>query len=47
MTRKSTTGFPTTIEEMRTLPISPSKGGSDIEFSVFVNKIQLISNKVC
>ena len=32
---------------MRTLPLTPPKGGSKSEFVVFVNKIQVQSNKVC
>ena len=32
---------------MRTLPLIPLKDGSKSKFVVFVNKIQLQSNKVC
>ena len=35
------------IDEVRTLPLTPPKGGSKSEFFVFVNKIQVQSNKVC
>jgi len=45
--RKSTRSFQWTIEEVRTLPLTPPKGGSKSEFVVFVDKIQVQSNKVC
>jgi len=35
------------MNEVRTLPLNPAKGGSKSEFVVFVNKIQVQSNKVC
>jgi len=35
------------IDEVRTLPLSPSKGGSKSNCVIFVNKIQVRSNKVC
>jgi len=44
---KSTTHFPTSLDEVRTLPLTPPKGGSKSEFVVFVNEIQVQSNKVC
>jgi len=34
------------IDEVRTLPLTSPKGGSKSEFVVFVNKIQVQSNKV-
>jgi len=34
-------------DKVRTLPLTPPKGGSKSEFAVFVNKIQVQSNKVC
>jgi len=37
--------FQRVIDETRTLPLTPSKGGSKTEFVVFVNKIQVQSNK--
>jgi len=44
---KSTTGFPKkAIDGVRTLPVSPPKGGSK-RFFVFFAKIQFQSNKVC
>ena len=45
--RKLITRFQRTIDEARTLPLTPPKGGSYSEFVVFVNKIQVQSNKVC
>jgi len=39
--------FQQAIDEVRTLPPTPPKGGSKIEFVVFVNNIQVQSNKVC
>jgi len=39
--------FQRAIDEVRTLPLTPPKGGSKSEFVVFVNKIQVQSNKVC
>ena len=44
--RKSTTRFLTSYA-VRTLPLTPHKGGSKTEFDVFVNNIQTQSNKVC
>jgi len=35
------------IDEARTFPLTPPKGGSESEFVVFVNKIQVHSNKLC
>ena len=35
------------INEVRTLPLTPSKGGSKSEFFIFVNKIELQLSKVC
>ena len=35
------------IDEVPTLPLTPPKGGSKSEFVVFLNKIQVQSNKVC
>jgi len=46
-TRKSTTRFQRAIDEVRTLPLTPPKGGSKSKFVVFVDKIQVQSNKVC
>ena len=34
-------------DKLRTLPLTPHKGGSKSEFVIFVNKIQVQSNKVC
>jgi len=45
--RKSTRAFQRAIDEVRTLSLTPPKGGSKSEFVVFVNKIQVQSNKVC
>jgi len=45
--RKSTTRFQRGIDKVRTLPSTRPKGGSKSEFVVFVNKIQVQSNKVC
>jgi len=39
--------FQQAIDEVRTLPLAPPKGGSKSEFVVFVDKIQVQSNKVC
>ena len=39
--------FQTAIDEVRTLPQSPSKGGSKSKFVIFVNKNQFKSNKLC
>jgi len=39
--------FQQAIDEVRTLPLTPEKGGSESEFVVFVDKIKVISNKVC
>jgi len=39
--------FQRAISEVHTLPLTPPKGGSKIEFVVFVNKIQVQSNKLC
>jgi len=44
---KSTTRFSTSLDEVRKLPLTRPKGGSKSEFVVFVNKIQVQSNKVC
>ena len=38
--------FQRAIDEVRTLPLTLPKGGSKNEFVVFVNKIQVHSNKV-
>jgi len=38
--------FQRSINEVRTLPLTPPKGGSKSEFVVFVNKIQVQLNKV-
>jgi len=38
--------FQRAIDEMRTLPLTTPKGVSKSEFVVFVNKIQVQSNKV-
>jgi len=47
--RKSIMGFSTSyiIDGVRTLLLSPPKGGSKTDFSVFRNKIYFQSNKVC
>jgi len=47
MNKKSTQAFQRDIGGIRTLPLSPPKGGSKGDFFVFVNKIQFQSNKVC
>jgi len=39
--------FQRAIGEVRTLPLTTPKGGSKREFVVFLNKIQVQSNKVC
>jgi len=39
--------FQRAIDEVCTLPLIPPKGGSKSEFVVFVNKIELQSNKFC
>ena len=39
--------FQRAIDEVLTLPLTPPKGGSKNEFVVFVNRIQVQSNKVC
>jgi len=39
--------FQRAIDEVRTLPLTLLKGGSKSEFVVFVDKIQVQSNKVC
>ena len=39
--------FQRAIDEMRTLTLTPHKGGSKSEFVVFMNKIQVQWNKVC
>ena len=44
---KSTWAFQRAIDGVCTLPISPLKRGSKSDFSVFRNKIQFLSNKVC
>ena len=46
--RKSSRAFQRPIDGMRTLPLSPPEDGSKTDFfSVFRNKIQFRSNKVC
>ena len=35
------------IDEVRTLPLSPPKGGSNSKFVIFVNTNQFQSNKLC
>jgi len=37
--RKSTAGFPTSYNRVRTLPLSPPKGGSESDFSFFKIKV--------
>ena len=39
--------FQRAINGVRTLPLSPPKGGSKTDFTVFPNKIKFQSNKVC
>jgi len=39
--------FQRAIDELRTLLLTPPKGGSESEFVIFVNKIQVQSNKIC
>jgi len=39
--------FQWAIDEVRTLPLSPPKGGSKSKFVIFVNKNQFKSNKLC
>jgi len=39
--------FQRAIDEVRTLPLSPPKGGSENKFVIFVNKNQFKSNKLC
>jgi len=39
--------FQQAIDEVRTLPLNPPKGGSKSEFVIFVNKYQLKSHKHC
>ena len=39
--------FPRTIDEVRTLPLSPPKAGLKCKFVIFVIKNQLKSNKHC
>ena len=38
--------FQRAIDEVRTLPLTPPKGGSTSEFVVVVNKIQVQSNSL-
>jgi len=45
--RKSIRAFKRAIDEVRTLALTPPNGGSKSEFTVFENKIQVQSNKVC
>ena len=45
--RKSSRAFLRAIDGVRTLPLSPPKGGSKTDVSVFRDKIQFQSNKVC
>jgi len=35
------------MDEVRTLPLSPPKGGSKSKFVIFVNKNQFKSNTLC
>jgi len=39
--------FQRAIDEVRMLLLTPPKGGSESKFVIFVNKIQVQSNKVC
>ena len=39
--------FQRAIDEVRTLPLSPPKGGSKSKYVIFVNKNQFKSNKLC
>ena len=39
--------FQRAIDEPRTLPLSPPKGGTKRDFAVFASKIQILSKKVC
>jgi len=39
--------FQRAIDEVRTLPLSPSVGGSKSKFVIFVNKNKFKSNKLC
>jgi len=39
--------FQRATDEVRTLPLTPPKGGSKSKFVVFVNKIKVQSNKIC
>jgi len=39
--------FQQAIDEVRTLPLSPPKGGSKSKFVIFVNKNQFKWNKLC
>ena len=39
--------FQRAIDEVRTLPLSPLKGGTKSIFFIFVNKNQFQSNKLC
>ena len=39
--------FQRAIDEVRTLPLSPPKGGPKSKFFIFVNKNQFQSNKLC
>jgi len=46
--KKSTTdAFQRAIDGVRTLALSPQSAGSNSDFSFFLNKIQIQSNKVC
>ena len=39
--------FQRAIDKVRTLPLTPPKGGSKSKFVIFVNKNQFTSNKLC
>jgi len=39
--------FQRAIDEVRTLPLTPPKGGSKSKFVIFVNENQFKSNKLC
>jgi len=42
-----TRAFQRAIDDVRTLPLNPPKGGSKSKFFIFVNKNQFKSNKLC
>jgi len=45
--RSRSRAFQRAIDEVRMLYLTPPKSGSENKFVIFVNKIQVQSNKVC